>query len=576
MSDYSWRRIKKSLKRRLAERNERRNFEKWLELHGSISAEQRAEMRERIEDFTHQPLISVILPVYNVGEKWIRACIESVLDQIYENWELCIADDCSPSPHVRKILSEYAAQDKRIKVVFRDANGHISAASNSALELANGEFCALLDHDDLLSANALFYVAQEINNFPETDFIYSDEDMISEDGARHTPKFKPDFSLELLYSVNYATHLAVYRTSIVRKIGGFRVGLEGSQDYDLALRVIEQIPENHIRHIPRILYHWRAIQGSVALSGDEKPYAHERARDAIRLHLERTGKRAKVSQTVYNLHRVQYNLPTQLPKINLILLEKEDFAATATAIKTLSEATDYQNLEIVVVCSAGAKARFDVENPTRKAKIIVCEAESEAEKYNAAVRQTNGAILCFIDGNLRPASSEWLKEMLGFAIQSEIGAVGAKILDADETVRHGGIILGINDFIGYAHNGFPKDVGGNLGRAQVVNNFSATAIDCLATRRDVFEKVSGFDAENFPNRLFDVDFCLKLREKNLRVVWTPHAELVQIDGRKLLNLQKTPTAAEREFFKEKWRNLIERDPFYNPNLSRREPFMPQV
>ena len=564
----------RKIRRRIAKFGENRRYQKWIRKVEKKSAASRKVLSEQSRLLSDKPLISVILPVYNVGEKWLRLCIESVKKQIYENWELCIADDCSPSPHIRKVISEYAAKDKRIKVVFRAENGHISAASNSALELANGEFCALLDHDDELAEDALFYIVKEINEFPETKMIYSDEDMIDERGRRYDPKFKPDWSRDFFYSLNLITHLSAYRTEILRKINGWRIGYEGSQDYDLALRFIEQIPEKSIRHIPRILYHWRAIRGSVALSGDEKPYAHERAREAIRSHLERTGKQAKVSRTVYNLHRVQYDLPPRLPKVSLILLEKEDFAATKQAIKTLNEETDYQNFEIALVCSPETKERFSTEIFAQNAKIIVCEKESEAERYNSAVLQTDGEVLCFIDENLRPVSKDWLKEMVGFALQTEIGAVGAKILSAGEIILHGGIILGTNDFIGFAHRGFPKEFSGNLGRAQVVNNFSATAIDCLATRREVFQTAGGFDAEHFRNKLFDVDFCLKLREKNLRIVWTPYAELVQVDKQKLLNMQKKPTVAERDFFKRKWQNLIEKDPFYNPNFSRRsEPFM---
>jgi O-antigen biosynthesis protein len=258
-------------------RREERNYRRWIDIN-QITEKTRAEIRNQIAAFAHKPLISIILPVYSVEEKWLRLCIESVLRQLYENWELCIADDKSPGAHVRRILEEYAARDNRVKVVFRETNGHISAASNSALELAAGEFCLLLDHDDELTEDALFYVAKELNEFPETAFVYSDEDMIDERGQRFYPKFKPDFSRDFFYSLNLITHLSAYRTEILRKIGGFRVGLEGSQDYDLALRFIEETGENRVRHIPKILYHWRAITGSVALSSDEKPYAHERAR----------------------------------------------------------------------------------------------------------------------------------------------------------------------------------------------------------------------------------------------------------------------------------------------------------
>ena len=233
-------------------RTERKNYERWLKAFGNLSKKDRLLLREEREKFALQPLISVILPVYNIEEKWLRLCLESVINQVYENWELCVADDCSTKPHVRRVLKEYATRDARIKIVFRPENNHISAASNSALEMASGEFAALLDHDDELSADALFYIVKEINDFPETDFIYSDEDMIDRKGKRFDPKFKPDFSLDFLYSLNYLTHFAVYRTALLRESGGFRIGFEGSQDYDLALRIVEKIGADRIRHVPQI------------------------------------------------------------------------------------------------------------------------------------------------------------------------------------------------------------------------------------------------------------------------------------------------------------------------------------
>lgn len=563
-----WRKIR----RRLFERaDENQRYQKWIRAVEKKSVD-RQILSEQSRALPRRPLISVILPVYDVEEKWLRRCVESVLDQIYENWELCVADDCSPSPHVRRVLSEYAAREKRIKILFRAENGHISAASNSALELAIGEFCALLDHDDELSADALLRVAETINEFPEVELIYSDEDMIDERGARYDPKFKPDWSRDFFYSLNLITHLAAYRTATLKKIGGWRVGSEGSQDYDLTLRFVEEISEKNIRHVPKILYHWRAIRGSLALSGDEKPYAHERAREAIRAHLKRTGKRAAVSPTAADYHRVRYDLPAPPPKVSLIMLAEADDAATERAIETFVGATDYENLEIVLVCST-ARGKFGGDVRLGDVKIIVCEEKAEAEKYNRAARQAGGEVLCFVNANLRPAAKDWLRELIGFAWQPEIGAAGAKILGADETIRHGGIVLGMNDLIGAAHDGLPNREAGNLSRARVVNNFSAVAIDCLATRRAAFEAAGGFDAEHFPGALFDADFCLRLWQQNLRVVWTPYAELVRVDERRFLNSQKKPIAAERDYFKQKWRALIERDPFYNPNFSRRdEPF----
>lgn len=514
---------------------EARKYKKWLAEKDALTAEKREKIRTEIDDLKHAPLISVVLPVYDVDEKWLRLCIESVLRQLYESWELCIADDASPSPHIGKILEEYAAKDKRIKLVFRQENGHISAASNSALELATGEFAALLDHDDELAEDALFWVAKEINDFPEAAMIYSDEDLIDEKGKRHSPKFKPDWSRDLFYSLNLITHLSVYKTEILRKIGGFRIGAEGSQDYDLAMRVIEQISEDQIRHIPKILYHWRVIRGSVSFSLDEKPYAHERARDAIRAHFKRTGKNATVSQAIINLHRVRCDLPEYLPKVSLIL--------SGEKIKNFKEETDYPTLEII-------------------------ESKTEtAEDLNRAAFEASGEILCFVNANLKPLSKDWLAELVSFACQKEIGAVGAKLLYKDASVLHAGLIIGANGAVGAAHHRLPRDSAGNFLRAQLVNNFSAVSISCMAVRREVFESVGGFDAENLPDKFFDADFCLKLREKNYRIVFTPYAELIQINEKRRLNIQKDPTVEERDFFVQKWRKFIGNDPFYNPNFS---------
>jgi O-antigen biosynthesis protein len=529
--------------------SEARKYRKWIR-QNTLTAQDRELIRREILNFKLHPKISVVLPVYDVAEKWLRRCIESVANQLYENWELCIADDCSPLPHIRKVLEEYAAKDERIKVVFRAENGHISAASNSALELATGEFVALLDHDDELSEDALFCVAMETNDFPDTQMIYSDEDLIDERGRRYEPKFKPDWSRDLFYSLNLITHLSIYRTEVLRKIGGFRLGAEGSQDYDLAMRVIEEISEDKIRHIPKILYHWRAIRGSVAFSPDEKPYAHERARDALRAHLERTGKRAAVSPAIYNLHRVQYELPADLPKVSLIFSARDDYEFTERSIENFMAQTDYKN--------------------TQSLKVFVGDKENEAEQLNSAAARADGKILCFVDACLMPLSTDWLKEITRFVIQKEIGAVGAKILYKDETVLHGGLIIGTGDTIGIAHQGFARDNDGYFLRARLTNNFSAVSVSCLAVRREVFEAVGGFDAENLSRRFFDADFCLKLREKNYRIVFTPYAELIKIDENRRLNLEKNPTAEEKFYFTKKWSKFIERDAFYNPNLSKKD------
>ena len=491
---------------------EEHRLRKWMGRHGPLNDGARQNIRSQIASMKTRPLISIILPVFSVDDIWIRKCVDSILAQIYENWELCIADDCSPHLDVRPLLSEYAETDKRIKLHFRETNGHISAASNSALDLATGVFSILLDHDDLLTEDAVYWVAREIDLHPDVSMIYSDEDMIDAEDRHYSPKFKPDWSPDLFYSLNLITHLSAYRTEVLKKIGGFRLGAEGSQDYDLALRVIEHVVPDQIRHIPRILYHWRAIEGSVALSPDEKPYAHERARESIRLHFERRGVKVIVEPSVWQLHRVKYLLPDPEPRIEVISLS---------------------------------------------------EVNNTAARLNALVRNSTASVICFIESDLQSYTKDQLMEIAGFAFQPDIGAVGGRIVDEYRTVVDGGLIIGANGLIDVAHKGFPADVPGYLYRNQVIGNYSAVSLSCMAMRREVFDDMGGFDEKNFPNALFDVDLCLRIRESGLRIVFNPNIEMT---AKKIMS-RPQPSSAEEKNFREKWGSYIENDPSYNPNLS---------
>jgi glycosyltransferase involved in cell wall biosynthesis len=487
-----------------------------------------------------KPLISVVLPVYNVDDKWLRLCIGSVVNQIYPYWELCIADDASTAKHIRKTLEEFATRDPRIKVIFRAENGHISAASNSALETATGEFTVLLDHDDELAPHALYHVAAEINVHTQTQMIYSDEDLIDEEGRRGYPKFKPDWSPDFFYSLNLVTHLSAYRTELIKKIGGFRVGFEGSQDYDLALRVTEQIPTSAIRHIPKILYHWRTISGSVALDPNEKPYAHDRARKALSEHFERKGISATVTKGYSVLHRINYDLPEEV-KVSFI------FGGDEAAAKSILKNAGHGNVEIVLI-DAGPG--------------------SHAERLNVAAKKATGEILLFFKAGITDGCENWLREMASLALQKEIGAVGAKFLYKEGTIHHGGTILGINGSAGLAHRGLPKDFQGNILRAQVVNNFSAVLGVCMATRRELFIESGGFDKENFANGLYDADYCLRLGERGYRTTWTPYAEFIMDEKSATEEVLDNKDSNEVKAFREKWERVIKNDPYYNPNLTR--------
>jgi glycosyl transferase family 2 len=264
-------------------------YARWMEKYDKLTDEERAAIRRQIEGLSSKPLISVVMPTFNTPERWLRLAIDSVIAQLYQNWELCIADDASSDPKVKSVLERYAAQDPRIKLRFREARGHISAASNSALEIAAGDFVALLDHDDELCEHALYMVAMELDTHPDADLVYSDEDKVDEKGIRYAPYFKPDWNPTLFLAQNFVCHLAVFRTVLLRKIGGFQLGYEGAQDWDLVMRVTEQTPPSHIRHIPHVLYHWRAVAGSTAKAESEKKYALDAQRKTLQAHFERIG-----------------------------------------------------------------------------------------------------------------------------------------------------------------------------------------------------------------------------------------------------------------------------------------------
>lgn len=514
-------------------RIERRNriYREWIRQFDLLTDDRRKRIKEVIERFDRMPLISVLMPVYNVDAKYLKEAIDSIREQLYPNWELCIADDRSPSPHVRKILEEYAATDARIKIVYRETNGHISAASNSALEIVTGEFTALMDHDDKLTEDALFQVAKLLNERPDVNMVYSDEDKIDAHGTRYQPMFKPDWSIELFRSLNLVTHLCVFRTAILRKIGGFRIGFEGSQDYDLSLRFVEQIDPRTIEHIPLVLYHWRAIPGSVALDSGEKSYAHEKAREAIREHFERLGVAADVTRGVGELHRTNYHVPAPEPTVTLI-------GQPGTDLERLLSNAGYGNVETI---RAGDGPRFT--------------------SLNEAARSATGSVLVFVSHRVEHASDGWLRELVSRAIQNGVGPVGAKIASRSDHILNAGYFLGVSEGVGRPHLGYHAADQGEFERLAVDQNFSAVSVECMAISRDRFESARGFDADSFPENYGDIDLCLRLAGSGSRTLWTPWAKVTSSQEDEL------PMEEGLDRLRARWPEVFARDPFYNPNLT---------
>jgi len=555
-----------------------RDYLAWVKKYDTLPNKVVKKMEALIKEWSQPPLISIILPTYNTPEKYLKEAIDSVLAQIYPHWELCIADDASSAPYMRKVLEQYAAKDPRIKVVFRAQNGHISAASNSALELAQGALVTFLDHDDRLSRHALFWVVKDYMDFPHTRLWYSDEDKITETGERYDPYFKCDWNPDLFLSHNLVTHLAVYPTELVRELGGLREGYEGAQDYDLVLRVLEKVSSAQIRHIPRILYHWRAIEGSTARSADQKPYALQAAQKAIGESLTRQGKTVTVteSQEVSGMVQVKYHLPADPPLVSLIIPTRNGKALLHTCIESIVEKTDYPNYEILIVDNESdapdTLAYFDELEQRNVARIVPYPHPfNYADMNNQAVTQAKGDIIGLLNNDLEVINRGWLSEMVSHALRPEIGAVGARLWYPDHTLQHGGVVLGIGGVAGHSHKGWPKGDVGYFGRAAVIQNFSAVTGACLLVRKALFEQVNGLDAEHLKIAFNDVDFCLRLQELGYRNLWTPNAELFHHESASR-GYEDTPQKAvrferERQYMKQRWTGFLLLDPAYSPNLT---------
>lgn len=573
-----------SLRRRPEGRTTDRDelYQDWIAQFDNTSPATRAALRRELRLLPAHPLISIILPVYNPDLRLLEAAIDSVRNQIYERWELCIADDASTDTAVRPFLEKIAAAESRIKLTFRERNGHISACSNSALALASGEWCALLDHDDMFAEHALALVALEIERHPEAGLIYSDEDKIDEHGARSNPFFKPDWNPELFLGQNYINHLGVYRADILREIEGFREGFEGSQDYDLALRCVEKLRPEQIRHIPRILYHWRMVGGSLAAIPDAKPYAKEAARRAIADFCARRGLPGTVGPCPENAesHRFIHALPEPAPLVSIIIPTRDRVELLRRCVESIRTLTAYSSFEIVVVDNGSVERetiRFfrEMEDDPRVRVLAEPGPFNYSRLNNRASAQARGDLLVFLNNDTEIDEAGWLTEMVSHAARLEVGAVGARLWYPDQTLQHGGVILGLGGVAGHAFPHIPRGHPGYFNRAMLQQNCSAVTGACVAVRRNVFEELGGFDEKNLGVTFNDIDFCLRLTQRGYRVVWTPSANLIHHESASRGHQRTREEQAEFEravdYMQTTWGAQLMYDPFYNPNLSLNPP-----
>jgi len=526
------------------------------------------------------PLISLVMPVYNVKPKWLQAAVDSVTKQSYTNWELCIADDCSTDRDLKHLLHEISRRDERIHVRFLKKNIGIAGASNAALSMAQGQFVGLLDNDDELADGALWEVALEINRHPDIDLIYSDEDKITDNGKRYAPFFKPDFSPDTLRSYNYICHFTVIRRDILKAVGGFRQGFDGSQDYDLFLRITERT--KRVAHIPKILYHWRAVVGSVGKDGRAKLYAYESAKKALSEHLERLGIQVKVEDGMFlGSYHLKYTIENQ-PEIAIIIPSCDKVDLLRQCVDSILQKTTYSQFTIWIVDNNSLeKETFDYYEELKdndRVRVIRYEKEFNFSSLNNfAVQQILADYFLFLNNDTKVITPEWLEELMGPARRSEVGAVGCLLCYGNNTVQHGGVIIGIGGIAGHAHKHFFCDEHGYFGRLHVVQNLSAVTAACMLVHKSVFDEVGGF-TEELSHAFNDVDLCLKIREKGYLIIYTPFSRLYHYEsisrGFENSSGKRERFIRELKYMQERWHDELKKgDPYYNPNLSlQREDF----
>ena len=542
-------------------------YEAWLEVN-EWNARRAAWLGERLSLLTEPPRLSVVMPVYNPPPPWLDRAIASVAAQVYPHWELCVADDASPDPAVRETLERWVERDPRIRVVFRESNGHISRATNSAADVARGEFLVLMDHDDELTPDALGEVALHLAEHPETDVLYSDDDKIDPQGRRFAPQFKPDWSPELLLSSMYLSHLLVVRRRLFIEVGGLRVGYEGAQDYDFVLRATEVT--DRVGHIPKVLYHWRAVPGSTATSGDAKPQGFEAGLRAVQEALDRRGIRAVAHRPEWAVEAgcgiFSHEFPHDGPRVAVIIPTRNNLAVLKACLASL-EKTTYENYQILVVDNGSDDA--ETLAFLRQMRPTVLRIPSPAGRFNfaainnRAVEQADADLVLFLNDDTEVVAPAWLSQMVGYLGLPGVGAVGARLRFPDGRLQHAGIVHGYyHGRAGPAFKLLPATAHGYLSYTMLTRNYSAVTAACLLTRRELFVRLGGFDAVRFGVAYNDVDYCYRLGAAGYRVAYCPTAELIHHEG---YSRGVADNPAEPAAFRKKYGGW--REAFYNPNLS---------
>lgn len=543
-----------------ATHKDQKDYERWLERH-KITEAIREVQKETV--FDKQPCFSIVVPLYKTQEKYLKELVESIKGQTYSNWELCLSDGSGGDSPLKEILKELEHSDSRIKVISSKESLQIAENTNAAIDIATGDYIVFADHDDILSVDALYECTKCINENQEVDMIYSDEDKVSMDGQTYfEPHFKPDLNMDLLCSVNYFCHLVVVKRQLLEQAGKLNGEYNGAQDYDFVLRCVENT--DAVYHIPKILYHWRAHMDSTAENPESKRYAFEAGRRAIQKHYERIGlKDAYVEETAYpGTYRTRYKYAAK-PKVSIIIDEitkKELLGKTLQSIK----ANDYPDYEVIIVdCTEKKEIEKFVEKYQDK-RIRVKRGEkiwTAAKRKNEGAGCAEGEYLIFLAGNAEYADKEGISELVSVAMRSDVGVVGTRSYYKNGTVEHAGCVIGMNGTAGSLFEYTLRGENGYFSHIVTQMQYSAVAGACMMVKKDIFEKVNGFD-EDYKGELGKVDLCLKIRNKHMSVVYNPYVKVMRWSN-ELRNNEN-----DEKLFKKQWAEILEKDdPYYNKNLS---------
>ena len=530
---------------------------------------------QRKQKFDYSPLISIAVPAYQTPVEFLRQMIESLIVQTYSNWELCIVNASPDNEEMQKVLAEYSAGDSQVRFCNLKENLGIAENTNRAFAMAKGEFVGLLDHDDLLAPNALYEIVKILQDHPQADALYTDEDKVTTELDEHfQPHLKPDFNLDLLRSNNYICHFLVVRRSVVQKAGGFRREFDGAQDYDFIFRCVEKARE--VVHVPEILYHWRTHKASTADNPASKMYAFEAGKRAIEAHLERTGVKGTVSHTPdLGFYRVKYPVQGH-PLVSIIIPNKDEKETLEKCLESIKKNTLYDNYEIIIVeNNSGSDEIFRYYRKLSEDPRIHLLRWKKEFNYSAinnfGVRHAKGDYLLFLNNDVKVIDPDWLSEMLGVCQRQEVGAVGAKLIYPDNTIQHAGCVVGMGGIAGHMFVNMPAERTGYLHKASLLQDMSCVTAACMMMKKNVFLEAGGF-TEELAVAFNDVDLCLKVRSHGHLIVYDPYVKLYHYESKsrgaedseeKVRRFQ-----SEIEYIRSHWIDILKNgDPYYNKNLS---------